>query len=141
LALESALSYLVEVLMIIPAVMVILGVFTVFVSREKVIKYLGEASGFRGVGLALLFGSLPTGPLYIAFPIAASLRNKGARVSNVVIFLSAWACIKMPQEMVELHFLGSSFMISRLLLTIFFVMIMGYVIERTVEYEWIRTVF
>jgi uncharacterized membrane protein YraQ (UPF0718 family) len=72
---------------------------------------------------------LPTGPLYVAFPVASSLIKKGARVSNIIIFLSAWACIKLPQELVELEFLGFNFMITRLILTIIFVIIMGLSIE------------
>jgi len=78
----------------------------------------------------LLMGSLPTGPLYVAFPMASALLKKGAKVSNIIIFLSAWACIKIPQELVELQFLGAKFMASRLLLTVIFVIIMGLFVEK-----------
>jgi uncharacterized membrane protein YraQ (UPF0718 family) len=66
---------------------------------------------------------------YIAFPLAASLKKKGARTANMVIFLSAWACIKLPQELVELRFLGPRFMAARLVLTIGFVIIMSLAME------------
>lgn len=130
--LDSIYHYLLEVMLILPAVMVIMGIFSVYVSKDLVLKHLGETSGIKGIALALFFGSLPTGPLYIAFPVAVTLREKGARTSNLVIFLSAWACIKMPQELVELHFLGPAFMASRLTLTIIFVVLMGYAIERII---------
>lgn len=123
-------SYLFEMMLILPAVMVIMGLFSVFVSDDAVIKYLGRSSGKRGFFTALFFGSLPTGPLYIAFPMASAMLSKGARISNIVVFLSAWACIKMPQELVELQFLGPEFMLARLILTIIFVGLMGMVIER-----------
>jgi uncharacterized membrane protein YraQ (UPF0718 family) len=90
---------------------------------------LGKTSGAKGPLVAIFFGALPTGPLYIAFPMAAALIRKGARVSNVVVFISAWACIKIPQELVELRFLGFKFMGARLILTIFFVIFMGLLIE------------
>jgi len=128
-------AYFLEMMLILPAVMVVMGLFTVWVSKETVVKYLGKTSGIKGIFLAPLFGTLPTGPLYLAFPMASSLIKKGARISNIVIFLSAWACIKIPQEMVELQFLGPKFMVSRLVLTIIFVTIMGVFIERIIGWS------
>lgn len=128
-------DYFVEMMLILPAVMVILGLFAVWVSKEIVIKHLGKASGIKGIFLAIILGALPTGPLYIAFPMASILLKKGARVSNIVIFLSSWACIKMPQEMVELQFLGLHFMLLRLFLTIIFIIIMAIFIEKVIEWS------
>jgi uncharacterized membrane protein YraQ (UPF0718 family) len=127
-------NYFLEMIVILPAVMVIMGLFSVFVSKEQVVKYLGKTSGIKGILLAIFFGALPTGPLYIAFPLAVALKSKGASISNIIIFLSAWACIKIPQELVELQFLGIKFMTARLILTIIFVAIMGLFIERLIEW-------
>ena len=128
-------DYFAEMMLILPAVMVILGLFAVWVSKEIVIKHLGKASGIKGIFLAIILGALPTGPLYIAFPMASILLKKGARISNIVIFLSSWACIKMPQEMVELQFLGLRFMLLRLFLTIIFIIIMAIFIEKVIEWS------
>lgn len=122
-------DYFVEMMEILPAVVVLMGLFQVWISRELVIKYLGGKSGLKGIGLSIFFGTLPAGPLYIAFPLAAMLLQKGARISNVVIFLSAFACIKSAQELVELQFLGASFMLARLLLTIPMIIIVGFFVE------------
>ncbi|GAB4367772.1 MAG: hypothetical protein Kow0042_08620 [Calditrichia bacterium] len=127
--LSAAMAILQEILWILPAIMILIGLFTVWVSKEVVVRTMGKPSGVRGMLTALVFGALPTGPLYVAFPLAAALLKKGAAVSNVVIFLSAWACIKIPQEMVELQFLGFSFMAARLILTIGFIIIIGWVVE------------
>lgn len=128
-------DFFIEMMLILPAVMVILGLFAVFVPKETVVKYLGKTSGIKGIILAIILGALPTGPLYIAFPMSAALLKKGAKISNIVVFLSAWACIKIPQEMVELQFLGPQFMILRLTLTIIFVIIMGISIEKIIEWN------
>jgi uncharacterized membrane protein YraQ (UPF0718 family) len=125
-------EYFIEMMVILPAVMVIMGLFAVFISDETIVKHLGKTSGIKGIALSILIGTLPTGPLYIAFPIAATLLKKGARVSNIIVFLSAWACIKIPQEMVEFQFLGIEFMALRLILTIIFVIIMGISIEKII---------
>jgi uncharacterized membrane protein YraQ (UPF0718 family) len=131
----TAWNYFLEMIAIMPAVMIIMGLFNVFVSKEQVVKYLGKTSGIKGILLAIFFGALPTGPLYIAFPLALALWKKGARVSNIVIFLSAWACIKIPQELVELQFLGLKFMAARLTLTVVFVILMGLFIEKLMAHS------
>ena len=133
-ATTTAWDYFLEMVFILPAVMVIMGLFSVFVSKELIVKYLGKTSGVKGILLAVFFGALPTGPLYVAFPLAVALRSKGASISNIVIFLSAWACIKIPQELVELQFLGIEFMAARLILTIIFVALMGIFIEKLIEW-------
>jgi uncharacterized membrane protein YraQ (UPF0718 family) len=48
-------------------------------------------------------------------------------------YLSAWACIKIPQELMEIQFLGLPFTVTRLVLTVIFVTIMGMVIEKIME--------
>ena len=132
---KASWKFFIEMILILPGVMVLMGLFMVWVSKEMVEKYLGKTSGIKGFSLAILFGALPTGPLYVAFPLAVSLIKKGARISNIIIFLSAWACIKIPQEMVELQFLGPRFMAARLILTIGFVVIMGISIEKIIEWS------
>jgi len=127
---NTSWHFLIEMIVILPAVMILVGLFTIWIPKETIAKYLGKSSGIKGVLLAFIFGALPTGPLYIAFPMAGSLLKKGASISNIVIFLSAWACIKIPQEMVELQFLGFKFMITRLVLTIIFVLIMALFIQK-----------
>ncbi len=128
-------EYFIEMIIILPAVMIIMGLFAVFISNETVVKHLGKTSGIKGIAISILIGTLPTGPLYIAFPMAATLIKKGARVSNIIVFLSAWACIKIPQEMVEFQFLGAEFMFLRLILTIIFVIIMGISIEKIIGWS------
>lgn len=122
-------EYFIELLVILPAVMIILGLINVWISKDIVMKHLGEESGLKGAFLSILLGTFPTGPLYVAFPIIAALRKKGASIGNIVILLSAWACIKIPQELIELQFLGFKFMAVRLILTIVFVMFMGWMVE------------
>lgn len=127
--LATTQSYLVEMALILPAVMILLGLFNEWISDDVVVRYLGEHSGLSGMGLALVLGSTPTGPLYVALPIAADLIEKNARVANIVVFLTAWACLKLPQELVEIQFLGWRFMLVRLVLTTLVAVGMGLIIE------------
>lgn len=130
---ENSTNYFIEMILILPAVMILMGLFTVWISEKTVANYLGKQSGLKGSLISVFFGALPTGPLYVAFPLASSMIKKGASISNIVVFLSAWACLKIPQELVELQFLGWEFMMLRWIFTVILVVIMGVVIEKLLD--------
>ncbi len=131
---STAKDYFLEMIFILPAVTILMGLFAVFVPDKKVSYYLGKASGLKGAFIAIFLGALPTGPLYVAFPMVAVWLKKGASISNMIIFLSSWACIKIPQEIVEFQFLGLQFMLLRLAVTIIFVIIMGFLVEAIMRF-------
>lgn len=132
-AARNAWRFFLDMVQILPGVLILMGLFAVWIPEKTVAKLLGSGSGLKGMALALLAGTMPTGPLYVAFPMAEALLEKGASVKNVVVFLSAWACIKIPQELVELKFLGPEFMALRLSLTVIFVIVMSWTIEQIVD--------
>jgi uncharacterized membrane protein YraQ (UPF0718 family) len=129
-SLDAFREFLSEMIFIMPAVLVLMGLFSVWIPKETITRYLGHGSGLRGMVLALIFGTLPTGPLYAAFPLSKSLLDKDASPANVFIFLAAWACIKIPQEFVELQFLGWRFTLARLGVTIVVVLAMSGLFQR-----------
>jgi uncharacterized membrane protein YraQ (UPF0718 family) len=51
------------------------------------------------------------------------------------VFLTAWACLKLPQELVELQFLGWQFMTLRLALTAVIAVGMGLVVEALLSHD------
>jgi len=130
--LSESKKYFIEMLLIIPPVMISIGLFSVWASKELIGMYLGKESGIKGAFISIIIGSLPMGPLYIAFPIASSLVKKGASLLNIIVFLGAWACLKIPQGLVELKFLGLKFMILRWSFSIILIILMGYIIERVI---------
>lgn len=122
-------EFFVEMLSVMPAVLVIMGLFAVWVPKEAITRYMGRGSGARGMVLALIFGTLPTGPLYAAFPLTKGLIDKGASPANVFVFMAAWACIKIPQELIELQFLGWRFTLARFVFTVAVVVAMAFVFQ------------
>ena len=110
---KATWAYVREMLFIFPAVLVAMGLFMVWVNRQTVMKYLGDTSGPGGLLLAIALGTLPTGPLYVAFPLALMLIKKGARVANVTAFLCSWAAMSIPAELMEFRFLGWRFTLLR----------------------------
>ena len=126
----NSLSFLLEVLSIVPPVMILMGLLDVWVPRRLVEAHLGPDAGLLGAGVAILLGTAAAGPLYAAFPVAVSLRKKGARLANIVIFLGTWATIKIPMIMMESSFISLRFALLRLLFTIPCILAAGYLMER-----------
>lgn len=118
-----------EVAFIVPSVLILIGLFDAWVPKEVVARHLGRSSGLRGILLALLLGTGAAGPIYAAFPIGVTLLEKGARLANLVIFLGAWATIKLPMLMMESAFLGTRFAMLRLVLTLPGIIACGFLVE------------
>ncbi len=128
-ATQSTASYLKEMLLIMPPVFILMGLMEVWVPKDKIQKWMGVESGIRGGFIAFVLGTLPTGPLYVAFPMASALLRKGASVHNMVIFLGSWAALKIPQVMVETEFLGLPFALLRFALTLISLILVGYIMQ------------
>lgn len=123
------LDYLKEIVLIMPPVFILMGLLEVWIPKDKIQKWLGSGSGIKGAALSFALGTLPTGPLYVAFPMAGSLLKKGARVSNMVIFMGSWGALKIPQLIVEVKFLGLPFTALRFILTLLALILIGMLIE------------
>lgn len=130
LAVKNSLSYLAEMLLFLPPIMVLVGLLDVWVPREVVEKNVGPRSGARGVAISILAATAAAGPLYAGFPVADALLKKGCRLANAVIFLGAWATIKIPMLLMEVKFVGWAFALWRLVLTLPAIIITGHLVEK-----------
>ena len=124
-----------EMVSILPAIFVLLGLLDVYVKRETMIKLMGEKSGLIGVVLAFALGSAAAGPLYAAFPVAAVLLKKGSTFTNVLIFLGAWSTTKIPLMLFEASNMGLSFMLTRLALNIPGIALIAYFTNKLLSQE------
>ena len=118
-----------EMILFLPLMFVLIGLFDVWVPREKIEKHIGKESGWKGTGVVILLATLQAGPLYGAFPFAWILWKKGCSVRNVFIYLGAYSAIKIPMIMFEIGFLGLKFSLLRTLITLPLFIIVGFIIE------------
>jgi len=132
-AVSSSIDYLVEMLLFIPPIFVLVGLLDISVPRKIVEKHVGPDSGARGVVISILVATAAAGPLYAGFPVADALLKKGCRLANAVIFLGTWVTIKIPMLMMEIKFMGLSFALTRLILTVPVIILIGYLVEKIVE--------
>lgn len=95
-ALKNTGTSIINMLLVVPPIFVLIGLFDVWVPREKVIQLMGENSGIKGMLLAGFLGAFSAGPTVAAFPIAMIMMKKGAKHSNVMFFLMVWSTLKLP---------------------------------------------
>jgi len=125
-----AIDYAKEMVFIMPPVFILMGLLEVWIPKDKIQQWVGTSSGLKGILISFLMGTLPTGPLYVAFPLTASLLKKGASITNMVIFLGSWAALKIPQLLVEIKFLGGAFTLLRFVLTFSVIIAIGFIMEK-----------
>lgn len=128
-------DYFKEMALIMPPVFILMGLMEVWVPKDKIHKWFGDKSGIRGTLISVALGTLPTGPLYVAFPLAASLVRKGASVTNMILFLGSWAALKIPQLMIEIKFLGIPFAVWRFVLTLSALLAIGAIMELVLKLD------
>lgn len=140
-AAEITSNSMLEMVAILPPVFILLGLLDVWIPKETMIKFLGEHSGILGVLISFIMGSAAAGPLYGAFPVAAVLMKKGAKFSNILIFIGAWSTTKIPMFMFEITSLGPRFAITRLIVDIVGIMIIAYVIQKMLSKKDIEAIY
>ncbi|MFO7951521.1 MAG: permease, partial [Bacillota bacterium] len=123
------------------AIVGVVGLILGILPPETISRLVGDEAGLMATAAAAVFGALTLIPALVSFPLAGSLMQKGARLSNIVIFLGAWAAIKIPQLIAEAQFLGPEFTALRIVLTLSAVILIGQIIERLAGFPplWFQT--
>lgn len=134
-SLKSFWDSLLDMMSFMPPVFILIGLLDEWVSRETLMKYMGDDSGVRGMLLSLLMGSVAAGPLYAAFPVCLILMRKGVRMLNMYILIFAWCTTKVHHLLFESANLGVNFMLARLACNIVGMFIIAFIMEKTTPKE------
>ena len=109
LVLRKTLSLFLKILPVYASVCLLSSFLSQFVSKETIKKYLGKEAGIKGILIAVALGTLIAGPMWVMFPLFATLLEMGASV-GVVSALIATFYIKTPWIPYAATFLGWKFM-------------------------------
>ena len=115
---KNFITFSVDMLKILPCAFILIGLFEIWVKKETVEKHFGKESGIRGYIWAVLLASTTVGGLYVAFPVAYSLYNKGAKLNIIFTYIGASAICRVPMTIFEASFMGIKFSAIRLLVSL-----------------------
>jgi uncharacterized membrane protein YraQ (UPF0718 family) len=127
---SSFSQFLLEMASFLPIMFLLIGLFDVWVPRERIERHIGHESGLLGSFWVILLATLQAGPLYGAFPVAYILSKKGASVRNIFIYLGTFSCMKIPLLTFEIGFLGLKFTLLRTLFTLPVFFAIGILMEK-----------
>ena len=119
-----------DMLLILPPAFVLIGLFDVWAKRETIEKHFGETSGFRGYTWAILLAATTVGGVFVAFPVANALYQKGARYSMIMTYLTAASLVMIPMSIMEATILGIRFTVIRLLVSLPLVIVFSVIVEK-----------
>lgn len=113
-------------------VILLIGVLLAVLNPEAISKVIGNESGWFGVILAAIIGSVTLIPGFVAFPTAATLLNNGAGYMQIAAFISTLMMVGIITLPVEFKYFGKRISLLRNVLAFLFsfvvVLIIGLVV-------------
>lgn len=126
LSIKRAWKMFIGVLPQFMAVLLLAGVALATLSPEIIRRMIGEKTGFIGMLLASLVGSVSLVPVMIAFPIVAELLKSGAGFVQMAVFVSTLTMVGLLTIPIETKYLGKKIAVLRNVLAFVFFFITAY---------------
>lgn len=102
-----------------------IGFLLTFLPPRLISRTVGENSGWSGIVLAALFGSIVLIQALIAFPLAGSLLRQGASVSAIAAFVTTLVMAGVVTAPLEIKFFGKKFTFWRNFLSFIFAILIA----------------
>lgn len=109
-------------------VLLLVGLLLAVLNPEVIGRLIGADSGWAGVLLASVIGSITLIPGFVAFPTAAMLLNSGAGYMQIGAFVSTLMMVGVVTMPVEIKYFGRKVTIIRNLLAFAFSFLVAFVI-------------
>ena len=126
-------KFALTMLKLLPPAFILIGLFDVWVSRESVERNFGRAGGPMKYIWSILLAATTVGGTFVAFPVAHSLREKGAKLSAVLAYVSSASLVMVPMTVIEASILGWRFSLVRLLVSVPLVILTSSLLGRYLE--------
>ena len=113
-------------------VILLVGFLLAILNPETISKIIGSESGFVGVVLASIIGSVTLIPGFVAFPTAAILLKNGAGYMQIAAFVSTLMMVGIVTMPVEIKYFGKKISVMRNSLAFLFSFIVALIIGMVV---------
>lgn len=109
-------------------IMILASILLALVPPEMIEQYLGGGSGFFGVTLSALIGSITLIPAFIVYPIASELLKRGASYMIIATFITTLLMVGIVTYPLESKYFGKKVALVRNVLNFFAAIIIGLLI-------------
>ncbi len=114
-------------------VLIIIGIMLSILKPQTISMIMGSESGFLGMLIAGLVGSITLIPGFIAFPLAAALVRNGANVMQIAVFVSTLMMVGIVTFPIEVSYFGKKASILRNIFAFIFSFIAAIIIGVVVK--------
>jgi len=128
LALRKAWKSFENILPQFLSILIIIGILLAILTPQQISQFMGKDSGWYGVLIAAILGSITLIPAFIAFPLAAALLHNGAGYMQIAAFISTLMMVGIVTLPTEISFFGKKAAIVRNLSALVFSLIVALVI-------------
>jgi hypothetical protein len=111
------------------AAFIVAGMAEQLLPRETIASWIGNQSGWRGIFIAAGIGAITPGGPFVSYPLVAVLYKAGAGIGPLVAFVTAWSLWAVSRLPLELAFVGPRLTIIRLLSTLIFPPLAGWIAQ------------
>jgi len=113
LALKKAWKSFENILPQFLSILLIIGFVLSILNANQISKLIGQESGWNGVLIASIIGSITLIPGFIAFPLASALLNNGAGYMQIGAFISTLMMVGIVTIPLEIKFFGKKAAVLR----------------------------
>lgn len=113
IALKKALKAFENILPQFLSILIIIGIMLAVLSPETISKLIGQQSGWLGMVIAGIIGSITLIPGFVAFPLAAALLKSGAGFMQIAVFISTLMMVGIVTIPLEIKYFGRKAAILR----------------------------
>jgi len=128
MALKKAWKAFENILPELLVVILFVGFLLAVLNAETISKIIGSESGWFGVIIAAIIGSITLIPGFVAFPMAALLLENGAGYMQIAAFVSTLMMVGIITMPVEIKYFGKRITIIRNILAFLFSFLVAYII-------------
>jgi len=128
MALKKAWKSFENILPLFLSIILIIGITLAILSPPVISQLIGRQSGWLGVMVAAIIGSVTLIPGFVTFPLAAALLKSGAGFIPITVFVSTSMMVGVVTMPVEIKYFGRKVTIIRNFLALAFSFIVAIVI-------------
>ena len=114
-------------------ILLLIGMSLALIEPAAVSKLLGSESGFGGVLIAAVIGSITLIPGFIAFPLARTVLDIGGGIMQVAAFISTLMMVGVVTAPMESQFFSRKAMLLRNGLSLIFSFLVALILARVVS--------
>ena len=112
-SLDIAKTHLVGIGPTIAAILALIGLVLAVIPQHYIQSLLGGASTFLSTVSAAVIGTVTILPAFVAFPLSASLVERGAHVVAVAAFITTLTMVGFATLPIEIKYFGKRFALLR----------------------------